>query len=203
MYYKIQTIHKKSEITNCPLFYIDKYNWGGDYRPITYGKMAYMKEKGFFIHMTCEEENPLTTYCKEEEPVYEDSAMEAFIEFDPINKASTYVNIEVNANGAMLNRYGQKPPDRKHYKEFTKGECTCKTLIHKDSWEVEIYISKEYVKDLFNKSFFIPGDKIRCNFYKICGKNSPYRHYGSYTIIESPIPNFHLPEYFAHAVIVE
>lgn len=203
MLYEIRTIQNQSEISDCPLFYVDKYNWGGDYRPNTYGKMAYIKNQGFFINMTCEEKNPLRTYVNNEDPVYKDSAMEVFIEFNPIGKPGTYVNIEVNANGAMLNRYGKKPPGRKVYKEFTTGECTCKTQINKHSWNLEIFISNHYVKDLFDIDSFEPGDKIRCNFYKICEKKSPLEHYGSYTIIKSPTHNFHLPEYFADAKIIK
>jgi hypothetical protein len=202
MSYRIHTIQSKSELADCPVFYVDKYNWGGEYRPITYGKMAYLKETGFVLQMTCEETDPLRTYLKNEDPVFLDSAMEAFIEFAPETMKGTYVNIEMNANGAMLNRYGQVPPGRKVFTEFTDAACTCKAHIDENSWTVEADISLQYIKDLFHRDSFQSGDKIRCNFYKLCASDIPQKHYGSYTVIDNPTWNFHLPEYFADAVIV-
>ncbi|WMJ86606.1 carbohydrate-binding family 9-like protein [Anaerocolumna sp. MB42-C2] len=202
MNYEIHTIREKSGLADCPFFYVDKYNWGGEYRPVTYGKMAYMKEKGFIIQMTCEEKDPLRIYHKNEDPVFLDSAMEAFIEFAPDTKKGTYVNIEMNGNGAMLNRYGQVPPGRKAYTEFTDAICTCEAFINENSWTVEANIPLQYIKDLFNKDTFKPGDIIRCNFYKLCASDIKTQHYGSYTVINNPSWNFHMPEYFADAVIL-
>lgn len=202
MRYEIHTIQDKSQLADCPVFSVDKYNWGGDYRPVTYGKMAYIQGKGFIVQMTSEEKDPLRTYINNEDPVFEDSAMEAFIEFAPETKTGYYVNIEMNANGAMLNRFGEVPPGRKVFTAFTNAPCTCKAYINENSWTVEADISLEYVKDLFQKDSFQPGDMIRCNFYKLCAKDVPTRHYGSYTVIGTPEWNFHLPEFFAEAVIV-
>lgn len=202
MSYEIHTIQNKSELTGCPIFHIDKYNWGGDYRPVTYGKMAYLKDDSFIIQMTCEEKDPIRSYSENEDDVYLDSAMEAFIEFAPDTLKGTYVNIEMNANGAMLNRYGQVPPGRKVYTEFTKAVCTCKADIDANSWSVEATIPLQYVKDLFGKDVFAPGDRIRCNFYKLCARDIPTKHYGSYTAIDNDTWNFHMPQFFAEAVIV-
>jgi hypothetical protein len=202
MLYEIHTIHEKSSLKDCPVFIINKYNWGGDYRPFTFGRMAYMKGIGFILQMTCEEKNPLRTYVNHEDPVYLDSAMEAFIEFNPASMKGTYVNIEMNANGAMLNRYGQVPPGRKVFTEFTDGSCTCEARIDPEYWTVEVTISLQYITDLFGKDAFFPGDKIRCNFYKLCASDGFLQHFGSYTVIDSPTWNFHLPEFFAEAVIV-
>ena len=202
MNYEIYTILNKSDIIQCPTFTVDKYNWGGEYRPITYGKMAYIKDKGLFIQMTCEEENPLTAYAENEDPVFLDSAMEAFLELAPDTKKGTYVNIEVNSNGAMLNRYGQVPPGRRVFTDFTKGECICIPHKEEGSWSVDIHISNQYIKDLFGIESYQPGDTIRCNFYKICGSKIETEHYGSYTLIDQPSWNFHLPEFFADAVFV-
>lgn len=202
MCYEIHTLQEKSELVNCPVFYVDKYNWGGDYRPVTYGKMAYIKGIGFILQMTCIESDPLRVYKKNEEAVYLDSAMEAFIEFAPETRKGTYVNIEMNANGAMLNRFGQVPPGRKVYTEFTNAPCTCEAYIGEDSWTVEATITLQYVKELFGKDSYEPGDRIRCNFYKLCASEIPTQHYGSYTVINNETWNFHMPEFFADAVIV-
>lgn len=202
MNYEIHTILDKSELNNCPIFHVDCYNWGGDYRPVTYGRLAYLKGKEFIVQMTCEEKDPLRTFYHDEDPVFQDSAMEAFFDFAPDSGKNTYVNIEMNANGAMLNRFGQKPPGRQVFTNFTTAPCTCQATIAEDAWTVEAHISLQYVKDLFGKGHFEPGDIIRCNFYKICLSKLPIEHYGSYTPIDSPTFNFHLPEFFANAIIV-
>ncbi len=164
--------------------------------------MAYLKDDCFIIQMTCEEKDPIRSYSENEADVYLDSAMEAFIEFAPETLKGTYVNIEMNANGAMLNRYGQVPPGRKVYTEFTKSFCTCKADIDTNSWTVEAIIPLLYVKDLFGKDTFEPGDRIRCNFYKLCARDIPTQHYGSYNAIDNETWNFHMPQFFAEAVIV-
>ncbi len=202
MHYDIHTINNKNELTDCPVFHVNQYNWGGDYRPVTYGKMAYQKDDCFIIAMTCEEKEPIREYFNDEDPVFLDSAMEAFIEFAPESMKGTYVNIEMNANGAMLNRYGQVPPGRKVYTEFTDARCSVTAYKKDTSWTVEAIIPLQYVKDLFHRNTFLPGDHIRCNFYKLCAKDLPTKHYGSFTIIDHPTWNFHMPEFFADCVIV-
>lgn len=37
MRYAVKQITGRSEIESCNLFRIDQYNWGGNYRPNTYG----------------------------------------------------------------------------------------------------------------------------------------------------------------------
>lgn len=152
--------------------------------------------------MTSEEKQPLRTYVNDFDPVHLDSAMEVYIEFAPDTMKGTYINIEVNANGAVTHRYGKVPPDRRPYTEFTDARCTVDTVVEDNSWSVEIFIPLQYVKDLFGRDSFKPGDKIRCNFYKICESKIPTGHYGSFTEIVSPVPNFNLPEFFAECVIV-
>ena len=34
--YNVHTIETTNDISRCPAFYVDCFNWGGDYRPVTY-----------------------------------------------------------------------------------------------------------------------------------------------------------------------
>lgn len=46
------------------------------------------------------------------------------------------------------------------------------------------------------------GDQFTCNFYKIC-ESKQLEHYASFAPIISDKPNFHLPQFFEAAIIVE
>ena len=45
------------------------------------------------------------------------------------------------------------------------------------------------------------GSTFYCNFYKI-SESKDIEHYAAYAPITSPVPSFHMPEYFAEAVLV-
>ena len=67
--------------------------------------------------MVCEEKDPLRTYTEDFDPVYRDSAMEAFFQFIP--EQEVYLNFEVNANGALLAAYGPSRVYRSYF--FQRG----------------------------------------------------------------------------------
>ena len=46
------------------------------------------------------------------------------------------------------------------------------------------------------------GSRFTCNFYKI-KESKGLTHFASFAPITAPEPDFHLPEYFAHAQILE
>ena len=202
MTYEIYMISAEEELSQCPLFHIDQYNWGGDYRPAAYGRLAYVIGKGFLLHMTCEEEKPLCIYQHDEDPVYKDSAMEAFIDFAPETKEGRYLNFEANANGALLNHIGKKRPDkRKKVWDYTWHRTVCTSERCEKSWSITMKIPNAFLNDLYGKSEFNNGDRIRCNFYKICENSLPIEHYGSFTKIETETHDFHQPDYFADGVL--
>lgn len=203
MLYNVKIIHDDKELSNCPLFFIDKYNWGGEYRPKAFGRLAYLDGYGFLLELTCEESNPYRTYTCFQDPVYKDSAMEAFFDFDPEGGKGKYVNFEMNSNGAMLNHFGSLRPDRADISRFTAHRAECHAVINDDSWSITLAIPNEYISELFGKGGFECGDIIRCNFYKICeSSNAPCpEHYGSYAEIKTEKPDFHRPEFFAEAVL--
>lgn len=100
MEYHIKTISDKSEIASCPQFKVDKYNWGGDYRPETSGALAFIPGTGFYVKMTCMEKDPVRVYTQPNDPVHLDSTMEAFFQFYPEEFPQMYLNFEANSNGS-------------------------------------------------------------------------------------------------------
>ena len=77
----IKIIDEKEQFAQCETFEITHLLWGTKAIPKTYGKIACWKEHGFLVEMTCEEADPLRTYLKMNDPVSQDSGMEAFLGF--------------------------------------------------------------------------------------------------------------------------
>ena len=77
----IKIIDEKEQFAQCETFEITHLLWGTKAIPKTYGKIACWKEHGFLVEMTCEEADPLRTYIKMNDPVSQDSGMEAFLGF--------------------------------------------------------------------------------------------------------------------------
>ena len=70
--------------------------------PATYGYMGFVPGDGFYIKMVCEEKDPLRAYENDLDPVYRDSAMEAFFMFESEKERSglaTYLNFEAMPMG--------------------------------------------------------------------------------------------------------
>jgi len=138
-------------------------------------------------------------------PVWLDSCVEFF--FTPeADVTDRYFNLEANCGGTILLRYNDV---KKEQQEFASGtDCRQIEIFHNmpDLIESEIegpltwflqyklpikLISKYY--DTANK----PDSAVRwrANFYK-CADNSSHPHWLSWTYVDNPEPNFHLPEFF-------
>ena len=52
--------------------------WGTRSIPRTYVYIGFVPGDGFYVRMVCEEKDPRRTYTEPQDPVYQDSAMEAF-----------------------------------------------------------------------------------------------------------------------------
>lgn len=158
--------------------------------------MAMLKDDGFIILMTAIEKNPLRRYSKDDDPVYKDSALEAFLNFNP-ERGQDYLNFEMNANGAILSGFG-RGRNRRRVADITKYRATCTAEISEASWNVILKIPMELIRDVYQLDSIEAGSKITCNFYKIC-EDPQFEHYASYAPIMNDIPDFHLPEFFSEA----
>lgn len=196
--YHCRIIEKKEEIAGVPVLEICNYQWSHKYMPKAYGKIAYLEGCGLLVHMTSEEVNPLRRYTQDDDPVYKDSALEFFVSF-PCD-ARGYLNIEVNALGAVLNGYGK---DGVKYKlaDITNLRPKVSVRVNEIYWEVEILIPEELLKEIFKFEKIDHGTRFTCNLYKI-SEEPEIEHYGSWSRIDSMVPNFHLPEYFGEVLIV-
>jgi hypothetical protein len=161
--------------------------------------MAMLEDYGFIISMTAIEPNPLRRYVVDDDPVYQDSGLEAFLNFSP-KEGQDYFNFEMNANGAILSGFGTGH-NRQRVVDMTKYRPICTATISENSWNVVLKIPMELVQDIYQVDSFGIGSSITCNFFKIC-EDPQLEHYASYAPIVSDKPNFHLPEFFLEAIIV-
>ena len=99
----IARLEHYDEVERCERLPIAYKLWGTKKDIKAYGQMGYVENQELVVKMTAEEENPIATYEKEEDPVYLDSALEVFFSFDIEN--TYYINLEVNAKGAFFNLY--------------------------------------------------------------------------------------------------
>lgn len=195
---KIKILKNKEELNNLAPLEITHLLWGTKSIPRTYFYIGFIPEDGFYVRMVCEEKDPLRTYTEDFDPVYRDSAMEAFFQFIP--EQEVYLNFEVNANGALLAAYGPSRMYRSYFSKEDMAMFQCRTEIEEDRWTASIRIPLSVLEHIYGALSFKAGDTISCNFYKI-SETKDVEHYAAYAPILSSTPSFHLPEYFASAIL--
>lgn len=170
------------------------YPWGGDYRPKTEAEVDLLEGKGILVRMSCEEENPRAVYQEENEPVYQDSCMEFFLNAMP-EKSELYLNFEVNANGALLCYQGKNRTERRSLKELSIERPQVEVKRDRLHWEIQYLISFELLSAVYGECRLHKSSVIRGNFYK-CGDLTEKPHYGCWNPIVKEKPDFHVPEFF-------
>lgn len=210
MIYKIFPIQSKEDLSRCPVFAVNHFLWACRRRPESFGRMGYLAGQGLYVQMTCMESAPKRDCKNHRDLVCKDSAMEVFLAFPdkklrqtaPPEATSLYFNFEINANGAMYAKYGYGRRDR----QFITGEdydmTGAKAVIEPDRWSVELLIPQRMLKRVGGIADLTAGSVFFCNFYKI-SEDPAIEHYAAFNPIQSETPNFHLPQYFAQAVITE
>lgn len=198
--YNVYNIHCAEDISRCPSFAVNHFNWGGSYRPVTSGRLGCLPDSGFVLEMTCQEADPCRTYLHDGDPVYLDSAMEAFFCFAPEDENPCYLNFEMNANGAMLACCGRNRHNRMPFSEEIRKGLLCQAHVAENYWSIRLSLPLTLVQTLYPGYVPKAGSRFTCNFYKI-KESEGLTHFASFAPIPTLKPNFHLPEYFAWAQI--
>lgn len=202
---KIPIIETVEELKDVTPFQVEHLLWGTKAIPKTYVYLGFIPGDGFCLRMVCEEKNPRRTFKNEQEPVYRDSALEAFFQFEPDssrNGSEIYLNFEANANGALLAAYGRERTYRSYFEKTDMKAFACKAIVEEGQWSVELQIPVSVLEKIYGALHLGAGSTFRCNFYKI-SESADIEHFASYAPIQSEVPSFHLPEFFAMAEIVE
>ncbi|MGV3556561.1 carbohydrate-binding family 9-like protein [Larkinella arboricola] len=133
-----------------------------------------------------------------------DSCVEFFFAPDS-DKPLHYFNLEVNAGGTPLIFYVTKP-----WTEYTKLEAksidqieiahSLPKVIDPErsepvTWTIECRIPFSVLKQFSNVTVPKPGAVWKANFYKT-GSRTSNPHWLTWSFVDHPKPNFHLPEFF-------
>lgn len=194
----IKVINSKDELEALEPFRVEYLLWGTKRIPKTYGYLGFVRDEGFYLKMVCEEKEPLRTYENVLDPVYRDSAMEAFFQFEHENggrRITPYLNFEVNANGALLAGYGSGRTYRTYFSKEQLPAFECEAVIEEERWSFQMRIPLEILEGVYGGLELKEGSRFSCNFYKI-SETKEIEHYASCFPIWSKIPSFHMPEYF-------
>lgn len=175
--------------------------------PTVEAKMMYNKENVFvifrvqdrFVHSTVTEFNG---------PVSENSCVEFFFAPDTAHPLN-YFNLEINAGGTPLIFYITKPWSG--YKQLTREEISSIEIAHSlpkvvdpemkepVTWTIEYKIPLRTLRKYANVTAPAPGIKWKANFFKTGSKTSN-PNYMTWSLVEHPAPNFHLPQFFGTLV---
>lgn len=201
---EVAMIQKKEDLTELTPFQVDYALWGTKEFPKTYGYIGFVPEDGFYLKMVCEESDPLRTFQNANDPVYKDSAMEAFLMFEPPVSRGTkalYLSLEANAYGTLLAAYGEMRMYRTYFTGDEHRAFECSARIEEDKWSIELRVPVWLLEKVYGPLELGEGSYFTCNFYKI-SETAEIEHYASFSPILTSIPSFHLPEFFAEAEIV-
>jgi hypothetical protein len=177
-----------------------------DFIPITYAKMLFddlnvyiiFKVQDRFVRIVTNEING---------PVWEDACAEFFFSPD-MTAPRKYFNLEMTGGGTPLMCYNTFPLEL-HYldtadiKEIeiahSLPELVPNEITDSITWTLEYSVPLALLEKYANVSRPAPGVNWMANFYK-CASNNSNPHYYTWSRVNNPTPNFHLPEYFGKLV---
>ncbi len=191
-------IRQSVDFTDVPKAEISHYDWTEGYTPAAFAQLLLLDGNGFALHMEAFETDPRAIYTIYNQPVYQDSCLEFFVNFRP--EQPYYMNFEMNANGAFL---AALRTDRNHktpIHELLSDLPAVRAERASNKWSVDAFFTIQQIQTLFGKANFDPGDSFSGNFYK-CGDETPIPHFGMWAPIQSEKADFHRPEFFGKMVI--
>ena len=175
-------------------FSLENHRPEGTIGPKTEGCMTYTPGVGFIVTMRCFEKNPKVTYTRQDDPVFKDSCMECFLDCYPELPEYGYLNMEINAAGAMRCRFGKNRESRYFLTERDIPRPEVTVTQTEDYWQIDLTLSEATLEKIYERPCrFAPGHKMRGNFYK-CGDETDTPHWSSW--VEMPRLDFHLPAHF-------
>jgi len=185
--------------------WIGHYLWlANDYRPAVEVRLCW--SRGFLhVRFRVGEKRVRVKYTKFQDPVYKDSCVEFFIDAFPESRQG-YINFETNAAGALLAAFG---PDRSRREPLWPEDLAGFDVVSSipgpidgehgaAEWTLEYRIPLALFRKIYGQEVR-PGHRAAANFYK-CGDETEVPHYGAWSRVETPAPDFHRPEFFGQVV---
>jgi hypothetical protein len=188
-----------------PSLSISHYLWlNNAYRPKVEAKLCWTREY-LYVRFRVGESRVRVRYSKFQDPVYKDSCVEFFIDVFPAARLG-YVNFETNAAGTLLAAFGPDrsrraplwPEDLAGFDAVPSIPGTIDGEHGAADWTLEYRIPVALFRKLYGQDVR-SGHRAAANFYK-CGDETEVPHYGAWSRIETPSPDFHRPEFFGELV---
>ena len=201
--YEILTYDKMPEDwADVPCAIVSEYAWSLAYRPATYAQLIKISGEGFALRMVCREKNPRAVCTEYNQPVYTDSCLEFFAAWDAAS--DKYLNMEMNANGALLSCVGKDRFERVPTLDVCGELPQVQGFSGDEEWGIVARIPFSVIRGVYgiDESTFVPGYTFKGNFYK-CGDETYIPQYGSWNRVGTENPDFHRPEYFGALVIAQ
>ena len=174
---------------------IDQYPWDGDYRPEARAWLAW-DAAGLHALLCAREETVSARATRFGGDVWLDSCLELFLQ--PFEDDPRYLNIEVNAAGTALIGLGPSREARARLAECPPG-MDIRASRHAGGWWAVAYtVPFALLRALFGRRPE-PGAAMRGNLY--CCDETLHPHFGSWSPIEAPAPDFHRPEAFGRFIL--
>ena len=162
--------------------------WNGYFPcPNTTFKMLY-SDAGISILMHTDETHLRAEATTFQVPVCHDSCMEFFFKPDPYDKR--YINFEVNPIGVMHIGLGSDRYDRVKVTD-DRAILDIESVAKEGDWTIKYFLPYEFLRRFFNQI----SPVSRGNFYK-CGEKTDHSHTGAWAKVETPVPDFHVPDFF-------
>lgn len=181
-----------------PTARIDRYVWQQDYTPRGEAFLGCGEDR-LRVCLTAWERTVRAEGSRRNDMVYLDSCLEFF--FRPREDRPAYFNFEVNPHGTLYvgfspdgTREGSRPiPDAPSNAELGMTARLCLSEEGESFWQVAYDVPYAFIRRFVPE--FVPEGVLYANFYK-CGDGTEHPHWGSWSPIETPAPDFHRPEFF-------
>lgn len=182
---------------------IEHYLWlANGYTPRVEARLCW-SARFLYVRFRVGEKKAPVRFTKFQDPVYKDSCVEFFVDMFPA-KHMGYINFEMNSAGTLLAAFG---PDRNHRTPLWPEDLAGMSVITAEelwedgggpAWSVAYKLPLALFAKLYGEEIR-PGHCAAANFYK-CGDDTPIPHYGAWSPVETPSPDFHRPEFFGELV---
>ncbi|MFC3198014.1 carbohydrate-binding family 9-like protein [Parapedobacter deserti] len=182
---------------------LDEVPWPSfPYKPLVQFRAAHTIDSLLLVY-DVSEKHVKGVYRNTNDPVYRDSCVEFFLSFDGTN----YYNLEFNCLGVGLIAYGGTD---KGMRRLLPNATVEKVRAISELGAVRGKGADNQWRLLLNIPFTVfdahavdslAGRRCHGNFYK-CGDDLPIPHFIAWNGIDSPTPNFHLPEFFGELLFL-
>ena len=180
-----------------PFAAIENYAWDeSGYKPEARAYVTW-NDEGLQVLLCAKEPEICVKATEYNGEVYKDSCLEFFLQ--PFQNDPRYLNFETNAGAVQLVGFGAQRKTRMRLPEKPEGMNAQCSRHEGEWWAVRYTVPNALLMARYGR---IPkaGDVMLGNFYKC--EESDHMHFGTWSPIVAPKPDFHRPECFAELELV-